>query len=195
MKLIFATHNIHKFKELQALLFKSNIDLLCLNDFPNIPDIKETGTSFIENATIKVKAIFKILKLPVIADDSGLEVDYLQRRPGIFSKRYAGHNATDLDRINKLLKELHNIPWENRKAQFVCAMVYFSGKKIFNVSGYCNGFISEKPLGNNGFGYDPVFYLPDLNKTMAQLSAKQKNNISHRSNALKKIKKILIQHY
>lgn len=195
MKMIFATNNIHKAKELRSLLTGHNIDLLTLNDFPNIKDIKETGSTFTENAVIKAEKVYNIVKLPTLADDSGLEVEYLNNRPGIYSKRYAGKNADDKDRIYKLLKELKDVPPHKRKARFVCSMVLKDKKNIFKVIGACNGYISEKSAGTNGFGYDPIFFLPDLNKTMAQLNPAQKNTISHRANALKQIKKLLIQSY
>ncbi len=195
MKMIFATNNIHKAKELRSLLANHNIELLTLNDFPNIKDIKETGSTFSENAVIKAEKVYNLVKLPTLADDSGLEVVYLNNRPGVYSKRYAGKNADDKDRINKLLKELKNILPHKRKARFVCSMVLIDKKNIFKVTGFCNGYITKKSAGTNGFGYDPVFFLPDLNKTMAQLSPKQKNTISHRANALKRIKEILVQSY
>ena len=199
MKIIFATNNIHKAKELRSLLANYNmnqeIHLLTLNDLPDIKEIKETGSTFTENAMIKAEKVYSLTKLPTLADDSGLEVEYLNNRPGIYSKRYAGKNADDNDRINKLLKELNNVPPYKRKARFVCSMVLIDKKTTFKLMGFCNGYITEKSKGTNGFGYDPVFFLPDLNKTMAQLSPKQKNTISHRANALKRIKEILVQSY
>lgn len=188
MKIIFATKNDHKYKELKSMLSSLNITLLSLNDYPEIKDIEETGSSFIENALLKAETIAKRTLLPVLADDSGLEVEYLDNRPGIYSKRYA---PTDQARINKLLKEMKNVSWINRQARFTCAMVFINKNKNYKVLGFCHGFISYKPEGKNGFGYDPIFYLSDLGKTMAQLTEKQKNMISHRSNALKQIKELL----
>lgn len=197
--MIFATNNIHKAKELRSLLANHNmnqeIHLVTLNDLPNIKDIKETGSFFTENAMIKAEKVYNLTKLPTLADDSGLEVEYLNNRPGIYSKRYAGKKADDKDRINKLLKELKNVHPYKRKARFVCSMVLKDKKNIFKVIGFCNGYIAQKSAGTNGFGYDPIFFLPDLNKTMAQLSPAQKNTISHRANALKQIKKLLIRSY
>ena len=192
MKYIFATNNIHKVSELQASLSSCNIELLSLKDYPDIPDIEETGSTFLENALIKAKTIYKLFKIPVIADDSGLEIEYLDNKPGIYSKRYAGINAADRDRIRKVLSELKNVPLKQRRARFVCSMIIINKKKSFQTTGFCNGYIAEKPAGTNGFGYDPIFFLPDLNKTMAQLSPLEKNIISHRANAVKKIKNILI---
>ncbi len=192
MKLIFATKNADKLHELKSLLKGYKIQLLTLNDFPDIKDIKETGSSFMENALIKAQKVYNHLKIPALADDSGLEVEYLDNRPGIYSKRYEGKNTTDRDRIDKLFEELKGAPFNKRKARFVCAMALVDEKNCSKVTGFCNGFISEKPIGKNGFGYDPVFFLPDLKKTMAQLSTGQKNIVSHRANALKQIKEILI---
>ncbi|MDD5066080.1 MAG: RdgB/HAM1 family non-canonical purine NTP pyrophosphatase [bacterium] len=189
MKLLFATKNLHKLQEVEKLL--DGLRLFSLNDFPDIPDVKENGKTFLENARLKAESIHKKLKVPVLADDSGLEVEALNNGPGILSKRYAGHQATDTDRIRKLLKELKDTPLAGRKARFICSMVLLTEKRTYQVCGYCHGFISFSPVGCNGFGYDPVFFLPDLDRTMAQMSMDEKNRISHRANALKKIKNIL----
>jgi len=192
MRLVLATYNIHKVWELRNLLKKNNIEILNLNHFSEIKKIKETGKTFMENAFLKAHAVQRYVKYPVLADDSGLEVAYLGNRPGVYSKRYA---RTDNERINKILGELKKVPFEKRKARFVCAMVLVDPKECHQVIGCCNGYIAEKPVGHNGFGYDPVFFLPDLKKTMAQLSTGEKNVFSHRANALKKIKEILIKNY
>ncbi len=195
MKLVVATKNIHKLNEIKELLKSYRINIFSLLDFKNYPEIKETGKSFYENAYLKARSINKYTMLPTLADDSGLEVEALNNKPGIFSARYAGENASDFKRIKKLLKEMKDIPFEKRKARFVCCMVLIDGRRVFNVTGFCEGFIATKPYGKNGFGYDPVFYLPDLGKTMAQLEMEEKNIISHRANAIKKIKEILIEEY
>ncbi len=194
-RLIVATKNTHKMDEIKNILSFKGVELLSLNDFKNLPDIKETGKTFYENALIKAKTINKYTGIPTIADDSGLEVYYLNNSPGIYSARYAGKNSKDSDRIQKLLKELDGVPQNKRDARFVCSMVLVDKQKVFNVTGFCEGTITDKPKGNNGFGYDPVFYLKDIGKTMAQLSMKQKNSISHRANALKKMKEILKEEY
>lgn len=199
MKIVLATNNQHKITELNHLLADAfpdtSIEILSLNDFPAIPETEETGKTFSENALLKAETIFKKLKLPVIADDSGIEVSALNNRPGVLSKRYAGPSASDQDRIKKLLKELKGVPWIKRDARFVCSMVLLDRSKKFITNGYCHGYIAERAKGKNGFGYDPVFFLPDMNKTMAQLSLKQKNILSHRANALKKIINIIREHY
>ncbi len=193
MKLLLATKNEHKLQEIQNLL--PSIQLLSLNNFHQIPDIRETGSTFLEKALLKAKTIYQKLHIPVLADDSGLEVLGLNNGPGVFSKRYAGENATDQDRIKKVIHELRRVPSYQRQARFICAMVLYDKGKIFEIEGFCHGEIVMKPVGKNGFGYDPIFFMPDLKKTMAQLSMKEKNVISHRANALKKIKDILEYEY
>lgn len=195
MKLVIATKNPHKLKEIKEILNFSKVQIFSLNDFKNFPEIKETGKTFYENAYIKAKAINRYTNLPALADDSGLEVKALNYEPGIYSARYAGKNASDSERIKKLLNKMKGIPFERRKARFVCCMVFIDGRKIFNATGFCEGYIATRPAGRNGFGYDPVFYIPDIGKTLAQLAPEQKNIISHRANAVKKIREILIQEY
>ncbi len=186
---VFATRNLHKLNEVKD--FMPEINLYSLKDYPDISSPVEDGRTFLENAVIKAESIYKQLRVPVIADDSGLEVYELNNRPGIFSKRYAGENATDEERIKKLLDELKDIPFEKRKARFVCVAVLKISNKLYSVTGICEGYISFTPRGNNGFGYDPVFYLPDIGKTMAELSRQEKGCLSHRGNAFKKLYEII----
>lgn len=193
MKLLLATKNEHKLQEIQKLL--PSIQLLSLNHYPQIPDIQETESTFLGNALLKAKTIYQKLRIPVLADDSGLEVSGLNNGPGVFSKRYAGEKATDHDRIKKVIHGLRHVPSYQRQARFICAMVLYDKGNIFEVEGFCHGEIVMKPVGKNGFGYDPIFFMPDLRKTMAQLSMEEKNVISHRANALKKIKDILEHEY
>jgi len=149
-------------------------------------DIEETGNTFEENALIKAKGIFKLCKEPVFADDSGLEVDFLNGAPGVYSARFAGENATDEDRNKKLLEELKDVPFENRKARFVCVVaVVLDEKDYFTVRGVCEGYINFEPVGENGFGYDPLFFMPEFKKTTAQMSPNKKHEISHRGKALR----------
>jgi len=192
-KIILATRNKHKLKEIKYLLNFKDIDILTLNDFDNIPEVEESGKSYYENAYLKASLINKLTNFPVLSDDSGLEVEFLGNRPGIYSKRYAGKNGTDKDRIMKLLNELEGVEFKNRRARFVCCAFFVYNKKIFNVIGFCDGFIAFEPKGKNGFGFDPVFYIPELGKTMAQLSFEKKNIISHRANAFKKIREIILK--
>lgn len=194
MKLVFATANPHKLIELKNLIPDKAIQLLSLTDF-HISDIPETGKTFQDNALIKAKTVYLKVNCPVLADDSGLEIACLNNKPGIYSKRYAGEKANDKDRIDKVLKEMQNVPFYQRGARFVCSMVLYDQQYIFNVNGFCHGYITEQPKGTNGFGYDPIFYLNDLQQTMAQLSLNKKNIISHRANALKQVIQIISQYY
>lgn len=181
IKIVLATSNPHKLDEINAINTNSEIIFDVIKGDFN-PD--ETGTNFSENALIKAKAAAKITKTYCLADDSGLCVEALGMRPGIYSARYA---PTQKEKIEKLLNELNGIPFNMRKAHFVCSMVLVDGNKsiLHSEEGKVFGFIDELPKGTNGFGYDPVFFLPDYNKTMAQVSDEVKNSISHRANALK----------
>ena len=190
-KIIFATGNIGKLKELEFLLSKNrlNIKLLSLNDLPAKPVIIENGSTFIENAMIKAETVFNMYKLPVIADDSGIIVEELGE-PGVFSARYAAENASDEDNNKKLIKKVKSL--KNKRAYFECALVFIDKNgKIYNSTERCYGEIIDKPRGNKGFGYDPIFLIPELNKTMAELELNEKNKISHRGKAFKKLLNIL----
>lgn len=183
-EIVLATRNIGKVKELTALLGNVVEKVTSLRELNSVPDIVEDGDTFRMNALKKAHLISKATQKITLADDSGLEVDGLGGRPGVFSSRYAGENASDKDNIRKLLKELNGIG--DRKARFVCnlALVFPNGEEIV-VEGICEGVILEKPRGEGGFGYDPVFLLPDINKTMAELATEEKNLISHRSRAVR----------
>jgi XTP/dITP diphosphohydrolase len=193
MKIIFATKNNGKVKELKKLFKENgleNIELLSLNDLGENVAIEETGKTFEENAIIKAEAIFKKFQMPVISDDSGLIVKELVDKPGIFSARYAGKNATDFENNSKLLNDVKHL--DNREAYFECALVYMdkNGKKFF-ANEKCYGEIIDEPRGTNGFGYDPVFFLREFGKTMAEMDSEMKNKISHRGKAFKKLAKFL----
>jgi len=190
MKIVLASNNKNKLREIRDILTPRGFEVLSLKDCNIDIDIAETGTTFEENATIKAKTIYDITKLPCIADDSGLEVAYLNRAPGVYSHRYAGENATDHDRCMKILSELERVPIDEREARFVCAICYINADGLAKtVRGICEGYIGFEPRGENGFGYDPIFMYGS--KSFAQLSAEEKNSISHRSNALKKLVEIL----
>ena len=164
-----------------------------LLDYPEIEDVEETGTTFEENATLKAESVSQQLNKMVIGDDSGLMVDALEGRPGIYSARYAGEEPKDDQKnLEKVLTELQGVPEENRTARFYCALaVAVPGKETITVAGTCEGRILEDQRGTNGFGYDPVFYVPEKGCAMAELSSDEKNKISHRANALKKLDVIL----
>jgi len=185
-KLFIATKNTGKIEEIIFCLKGLNIEVRSFLDYPEIPDIEETGRTFEENAWLKAKAVYDIVKIPVIADDSGLEVDYLKSVPGIYSSRYAGENATDDDNCDKLLSVLEGLTPIQKKARFVCVIIYYDGniKKVFK--GVCIGQIINEKRGSCGFGYDPLFVPDGYNQTFAELEPEIKNIISHRGKALEK---------
>lgn len=186
MQMIAATGNSGKIREIEKIFGDLGIDVISAHDAGIDVDVEETGSSFVENALIKARSIAMFCDSVVIADDSGLCVDALGGRPGIRSARYAGENATDKDRINKLLSELG--AEENRAARFVTvAAVVLPDGREFTAMGEVHGHILQSPAGENGFGYDPVFYCDELNKSFAEASAEEKNSVSHRSRALKAI--------
>lgn len=185
-KFVVATKNKGKLKEIAEILKDMNLEVISMEQAGVTEDIEEYGSTFEENALIKAKEVHKRTGELVMADDSGLEVDFLNGAPGIFSSRFAGENASDEDRNNKLLELLKDVPFENRKARFVCAIaVILPDSKHFTVRGTFEGYIGFEPVGTNGFGYDPLFFLPEYNKTAAQLEASKKHEISHRGKALK----------
>jgi XTP/dITP diphosphohydrolase len=194
MKVVVATRNMGKVKEISRILKEFALDVLTLEDFPPIPIPEENGTSFKENAIKKARFFARYTHMPVIADDSGLEVDFLEKRPGVFSARYAGEDATDEENNRKLLEELKGIPHDKRGAHYVCAiaLVLPSGEEG-TFEGRCDGFIGEEAKGSGGFGYDPLFYLPEYGRTMAELKLAEKNRISHRGKALAKLGERLLK--
>ncbi|MDD7795740.1 XTP/dITP diphosphatase [Clostridium sp. 'White wine YQ'] len=194
-KLVLATNNKNKVKEIKEILSAFNLNIVTLKDLNIDVDVEENGTSFDENALIKASAIADILiskgydDFIVLSDDSGLEVDYLDGEPGIFSARYAGNHGDDEANNIKLLDKLKNVPKEKRKAKFRCSIAIINNlgeNKV--VQGEVQGIILNEPLGSSGFGYDPLFYYEPFNKTFAQLSPEEKNKVSHRAKALIKLK-------
>jgi XTP/dITP diphosphohydrolase len=170
------------------------VTLVSLAEYADVPDVIEDGKTFLENALKKARTVSEFTGEIVLADDSGLEVDFLEGRPGVYSSRYSGAAATDEENIKKLLKELGNVPREKRGASFVCVLVlYFPDGRYESFEGRWRGFICENAFGCGGFGYDPVFYLPDREITVAQMSADEKNGISHRARAFEKLTQYLQQ--
>jgi XTP/dITP diphosphohydrolase len=169
-----------------------DLRILALNDFPDVPDIEEDGKTFTENAFKKARFYSKYFGELILADDSGLEVDFLTGLPGIYSARYAGEGASHQENNRKLLREMEGVPISKRGARFRCviAIVSQDGREAIT-DGSCLGKIGFKEVGKKGFGYDPLFILPQYGKTMAQLSLEEKNRISHRGKALRKLRKIL----
>ncbi|TEW54573.1 XTP/dITP diphosphatase [Psychromonas sp. RZ22] len=192
-KWVLATGNQGKVKEMSELLNSFSIEVLPQSQF-NVPDVPETGTTFVENAIIKARHAAKLTGLPAIADDSGLEVDFLNGQPGIYSARFAGENATDQDNIDKLLNKLEGIAVEQRKARFQCVLVYMRHEldpTPIICQGTWEGSITEVKHGENGFGYDPLFWVESEQSTSAQLSKQRKSELSHRGKALTQLVALL----
>jgi XTP/dITP diphosphohydrolase len=184
MRLLIATRNPGKVREYDGLLDGLNLDLCGLTDLGLEDKVDETGQTFAENAQLKAMAYCHTSGLLTLADDSGLEVEALGGAPGVFSARYAGHGATDADRVRKLLAALDGVPWEKRKARFRCVIVLaWPDGHMATFDGQCDGVIAFEPKGTNGFGFDPVFYMPTYGCTMAELPMDVKNRISHRGRA------------
>ena len=188
-EIVLASNNQGKAKEINALLDSTRFNAIPQSDF-NVEEVEETGLTFIENALIKARNAARFTHHPVIADDSGIEVLALKGRPGIYSARYAGSDASDADNLNKLIEDIKSLSEEDRKARFVCLMVYLRHAEdptpIIS-QGIWDGYVITDPRGDNGFGYDPMFYVPSHGCTSAELSADIKNQLSHRGQALRKL--------
>lgn len=192
--MLIATHNPGKIREYRALLQNTNDDIVGLDDLGITHDVDETGMSFAENALLKARAFALVTGQVALADDSGLEVDALGGRPGVRSARYAGPNATDEDRYRKLLSELDGVAPELRQARFRCAIaVAWPDGRCVLTTGTCEGMIAMQPRGTNGFGYDPVFFVPEYRSSMAELSDEVKNTLSHRARAARALLRILVK--
>ncbi|MEC0521671.1 XTP/dITP diphosphatase [Bacillus inaquosorum] len=189
---IIATHNPGKVKEFKEILEPKGYDVKSLAEIGFTEEIEETGHTFEENAILKAEAVAKAVNKMVIADDSGLSIDNLGGRPGVYSARYAGEQKDDQANIDKVLSELKGIEKEQRTARFRCALaVSIPGEETKTVEGHVEGYIAEESRGEYGFGYDPIFIVKDKDKTMAELTSDEKNKISHRADALKKLSKLL----
>ena len=188
-KIILASNNKGKIAEVKEILKDMNVEVISMKEAGLDVDIEENGSTFEENALIKAEAIMKMTGEITIADDSGLEVDYLNKEPGIYSARYMGHDTSYDIKNNAIIQRLDGVKGTDRSARFVCAMavVFPDGKNII-ARGTMEGLIADKPMGENGFGYDPIMYLPEYQKTSAQLSSEEKNKISHRGKELEKLK-------
>ena len=190
--IVLASHNRNKAQEIQMLL--GNQFHVILQQAFDIPPMEETGSTFEENALLKAKTVYDIIDLPVIGDDSGLEVVALNNQPGVYSSRFAGDNASDDDNIDKLLRKMHNIPTEKRTARFRCVVAFLgtsSDDQPVFFEGEWAGYIAKERRGKNGFGYDPVFVDLQSNLTAAELESDQKNKISHRGKAVQSLKSYL----
>ena len=194
-KIIFATGNADKMKEIREILADLDAEILSMKEAGIQADIVEDGKTFEENAVIKATAISKLTGEIVLADDSGLEIDYLNKEPGVYSARYMGEHTDYHTKNASLIKRLEGVPDEKRTARFVCAIAaVVPGHEPIVVRGTIEGYIGDKPAGENGFGYDPIFYVPDLNCSTAELSPEEKNARSHRGNALRAMREELKQY-
>jgi len=194
MEIILATHNLDKCKELQASFNDTKIKVVTLKDFPDISDIVEDGDSLEANAFIKSRTVFKETGIPTISDDTGLFIAALNGEPGIFSARYAGENCSYTDNVNKVLIEMNNIDISLREATFKTVVTYVSKDLELVAEGSVKGIITKKPKGNKGFGYDPIFYVSELQKTFAEMDINEKQKISHRSRAIDNLQKLFRKH-
>ncbi len=186
MILVLATRNQGKLNEIKNMLSDQMWEIKSLNDFPEIGEIPETGATFRENAAIKARTVFQKTGCLCLADDSGLQVDALAGAPGVYSARFAGMEHNDEANNHKLLQMISVVPLANRTARFRCVMALIGPQHPAHFfDGVCEGLITDLPRGENGFGYDPLFYLPQLNKCMAELTTEEKNKISHRGKALR----------
>jgi XTP/dITP diphosphohydrolase len=191
-KLLLATRNRGKVKELTLLLKDTDYELLTLEDLGVRVPIDESGSTFEENATLKARTYAELTGMLTLADDSGLEVDALGGEPGVFSARYGGYYGRDRNRNQHLLRKLEAVPWEKRTARFRCVIAIASPEgRVWTVEGTREGMINYEMKGDNGFGYDPLFFLPELGKTMAELSPEEKNQLSHRAEAVRKAVELL----
>lgn len=194
-KIIFATGNAGKMKEIREILSDMDAEILSMSEAGISADIVEDGTTFEENAVIKARTIADIANEIVLADDSGLEVDYLGKEPGIYSARYMGEDTSYEIKNQNILDRLSGVPKEKRTARFVCAIAAaLPGGEVMTVTETVEGYIGERPAGANGFGYDPIFYVEEYGCTTAELTEEQKNAISHRGKALRAMKEKLRQH-
>lgn len=193
-KTVFATGNAGKMKEIRMILADADVEVLSMKEAGIAPDIVENGTTFAENALIKARACAKLTGLLALADDSGLVVDYLNGEPGIYSARYMGENTSYHIKNHNLIERLAGVPDEKRTARFVCAIaaVFPDGRELVT-EGTMEGRIGYEEKGENGFGFDPVFYVPEYGLTSAEMNAEQKNASSHRGKALQKMKETLYQ--
>jgi XTP/dITP diphosphohydrolase len=190
LKVLFASKNQGKVKEVKKILGEKGIEVSSLADFDDVPDVVEDRETFLDNSKKKAKEIYDKFKIPVVADDSGLSVDQLNGRPGVYSARYAGENAADKDNNEKLISELAGLP-SPHPARFISVAVYYNGNEYISAAGELNGEIILEPRGHNGFGYDPLFIPEGYNKTLAELTLEDKNRISHRAKAFSKLKEMI----
>jgi len=191
-KILLATRNKDKIKEIKELLSDLPVAIISIEDVPDLPEVIEDAETLAGNAIKKAQELSNFLQMPALADDTGLEVDALNGRPGIRSARYAGEKAEYSENVDKLLLEMQDVPDDQRQAQFRTVIAIAYHNSVDTVEGICKGVITRTRQGSSGFGYDPVFYVPSQKKTFAEMSLDEKNSISHRGIALQKMIKLLI---
>jgi XTP/dITP diphosphohydrolase len=190
-KIILATRNKHKILEIKTILGDLPLEILTLNDFPDVPTLREDGETFQDNSLQKAQAVYQHTKIAALADDSGLEVFYLNGRPGVISARYAGDGASDEMNNEKLLGQMRGVAPRRRKAQFRAVLTLLDKGGVEVTEGICPGTLAESGRGTNGFGYDPIFIPDGFSRTYAELTAEEKNKISHRARALAALREVL----
>ncbi|GBD28261.1 Non-canonical purine NTP pyrophosphatase [bacterium HR31] len=192
-RIVLATRNEAKSAELQRMLADLPLEVRTLRDYPHVPPLPEEGETYEANARSKALAVARWLNEVALADDSGLEVDYLEGQPGTRSARFLGNDATDEDRNREILRRLEGVPPENRTARYRAVVaVAFPDGRVYTFEGTCEGAIALEPRGTGGFGYDPIFYLPELDRTVAELNPQEKDLISHRGQAVRKAREFLL---
>ena len=187
MDILIASNNKDKIREIRSIFQLPGVNLLTLDEFPGAPEVIEDGNSLYENALKKASVLAEFTGLPAISDDTALEVDALDGRPGIFSARYAGEKATYKDNIKKMIKDLSAVPEKDRKARFRTVAVFYHSNLVISEEGIVEGIMLTECHGKSGFGYDPIFFVPEKGKTYAEMSDDEKNSISHRSKAFRKL--------
>ncbi|MFZ9751321.1 MAG: XTP/dITP diphosphatase [Candidatus Nanopelagicales bacterium] len=191
-QIVVASTNKHKIKEIAAIMQPHGYQIKSLLDYPDIPEVRETGATFEDNAILKATTIAKHLNQPVLADDSGIEVDALNGMPGVLSARWAGSQKNDLANLDLLLSQLADVPTERRTARYVCVAAYVEPDGTAKTArGEWQGVVAMEPIGTNGFGYDPIFWLPDQGKSVAELSEAEKDSMSHRLKAFTQLAAVL----
>jgi XTP/dITP diphosphohydrolase len=199
LKIVLGTRNEGKISEIRRIMADVDVELLDSRDFPPYPEPPEEGDTFLENALSKAKAVHAATGVAALADDSGLEVEALDGGPGVLSARFGGEGLTDAQRGERLLERMIGVPPEKREARFCCVMVLYPAPgtkdEALVTEGYLYGRITDKPVGENGFGYDPVFFVPERDMTVAEMEPEEKNSISHRYRALVEMKWLLARSY
>ncbi len=191
-KLLLATGNQGKVRELKDMLSSLELEIISMQDYPELPEVEETGRTFKENAVLKAETVSSLTGVMVMADDSGLEVEYLEGRPGVYSARYAGEGATDEENNALLLEQMKGVPPQERGARFVCVIALsFTDGETITVEGECRGYLATEPRGEGGFGYDPIFVCAEEGKTFGEMDNETKSRVSHRGKALQRVRELL----